>query len=168
MNIVFNKFNDAVFGCKYGRLPGGDLPVFSMWGYGCHRTCGTTQLNYKCDIRNVNDACVCQTGWALPGCDTCQEGYYGQNCEECDCDNGTICNDGLNGDGTCTLPPSTVSESSEQSGVEETQGEESDDDSIQEESGESGSNNEQDNEDTEGSMGFKLVVSIVVLCLVVI
>lgn len=54
--------------------------------------------------------CFCNDGWIGKDCNKCQKGYYGKSCELCNCKKNEICNDGLDGDGSCICATEIVEE----------------------------------------------------------
>ena len=55
-----------------------------------------------------NYRCLCDKGWIGENCDKCMKGYFGELCDPCNCKNNEVCNDGLEGDGSCSCATEVV------------------------------------------------------------
>jgi len=61
--------------------------------------------------------CACNTGFERDTSCNCLSGYFGQQCQKCNCGNGN-CTDGINGNGSCTAESQSSHKSEPQSSHE--------------------------------------------------
>ena len=81
------------------------------YGNDCEK-CSNCGNHGSCeDTKHGDGSCDCYVGWAGSNCNKCDSGYWGSNCDQtCPDGNGYnnvcnghgTCNDGIDGDGTCT------------------------------------------------------------------
>ncbi|RSH88980.1 hypothetical protein EHS25_002642 [Saitozyma podzolica] len=66
----------------------------------CNPPCSSNGVCTPSTTGNSSATCACTSGWTGASCDTCATGYYGSTCKTC-ASNCTVCDDGLDGTGSC-------------------------------------------------------------------
>ncbi len=85
----------------------------NLYGPSCDRECRKTDNGYCDGHGSCNDGvsgdgtCACDAPWdGNSDCTACARNYYGADCQKCECEHGSTCNDGLEGTG-CICPSGT-------------------------------------------------------------